>query len=173
MKNILLILCLFGTLALGAQSSSQKVGCIDSKYIFSKIPEYATAETSLLQMTADWQKEIDAKKNSIDLMYKNYEADKILLSAEMKVKREQDIAKAEQELKDLQNKYFGQNGELLKQREKLIRPIQDKVYKAIKDYADAKGYSLIIDKSGEVSVIYVNAKNEISNEILKQLGYSN
>jgi len=164
---------LFSAFCLHAQSSSQKVGCIDSKYIFSKIPDYATAETSIKQMASDWQKEIDAKKNSIDLMYKNYEADKILLSAEMKTKKEQDIAKAEQELMDLQNKYFGQNGELIKQREKLIRPIQDKVYKAVKDYADAKGYALIIDKAGEISVIYVNAKNDISNDILKQLGYSN
>jgi outer membrane protein len=73
----------------------------------------------------------------------------------------------------MQNKYFGKEGELFKQREKLVKPIQDKVYKAIKDYADSKGYAVIIDKAGEISVLYVNAKNEISNDILKQLGYSN
>jgi outer membrane protein len=172
MKNLLLILSLTCSLALSAQSA-QKVGCIDSKYIFSKIPDYAAAETKLKQMAADWQKEIDAKKNSIDQLYKNFEADKILLSAEMKVKREQDIAKAEQELKDMQNQYFGAEGELFKQREKLVKPIQDKVYKAIKDFAETKGYAVIIDKAGDVSVLYVNAKNEISGDILKQLGYSN
>lgn len=172
MRSLFIILFLSSSFILSAQSS-QKVGCIDSKYIFSKIPDYITAETSLKQMAAIWQKEIEEKKNSIDQQYKNYEADKILLSAEMKVKKEQDIAKAEQELKEMQNKYFGKEGELFKQREKLVKPIQDKVYKAIKDYADSKGYAVIIDKAGEVSVLYVNAKNEISNDILKQLGYSN
>ncbi len=172
MKKLLIIFCLLCSMGLMAQSA-QKVGCIDSKYIFSKIPDYTAAETKIKEMAVSWQKEIDAKKNSIDQLYKNYEADKILLSAEMKTKREQDIAKAEQELKDLQNQYFGKDGELFKQREKLIKPIQDKVYKAVKDYAESKGYALIIDKAGDVSVLYVNAKNEISGDILKQLGYSN
>lgn len=172
MKKLLIIFCLLSSFVAIAQSA-QKVGCIDSKYIFSKIPDYTAAEAKIKEMAANWQKEIDAKKNSIDLLYKNYEADKILLSAEMKTKREQDIAKAEQELKDLQNQYFGAEGELFKQREKLVKPIQDKVYKAIKDFAEAKGYAVIIDKSSGLSVLYVNAKNEISGDILKQLGYSN
>ena len=159
MKSLLIILFLSSSLILAAQSA-QKVGCIDSKYIFSKIPDYTAAETSLKQMATDWQKEIEAKKNSIDQQYKNYEADKILLSAEMKVKKEQDIAKAEQELKEMQNKYFGKEGELFKQREKLVKPIQDKVYKAIKD-ADPNHLYL-------GSRIHSNAKNNpyILNNLL-------
>ncbi len=172
MRHLLFIVAFLGILSVNAQTAS-KVGCVDTKYIFSKIPEYLSAETKLKELSSTWEKEIAIKKSSIDQLHRNFEADKILLSSEMKIKKEQEITSAEKELIELQNKYFGENGELFKEREKLIKPIQDKVFKAIKDYAESKSYSVILDRSSDLSVLYVNSKNEISNDILKQLGYSN
>lgn len=167
MRNFLFILSLLFSLTL----SAQKVGCVDTKYILDNIPDYKTAQSKLEQISIEWQKEIEVKKLTIDQMYKNYQADKILLSQEMCLKKEQEIEKAEKELQELQEKYFGKNGELFKEREKLVKPIQDKVFNAIKQLAESKGYSLIIDKAGSTSVLYVSSKNEHSNDILKQLGY--
>ncbi len=167
MKRFLFIFSFLFSVALNAQ----KVGCVDTKYILDHIPDYKTAQTKLEQISAEWQKEIEVKKASIDQMYKNYQADKILLSQEMRLKKEQEIEKAEKELHDLQEKYFGIDGELFKEREKLVKPIQDKVFNAVKQLAESKGYTLIIDKAGSTSVLYISSKNEHSNDILKQLGY--
>jgi len=167
MKNIFLLLSLVCSLAL----SAQKVGCVDTKYILDNIPEYKSAQSALEKTALDWQKEIEVKKLAIDQLYKNYQADKILLSQEMRTKKEQEIEKSEQELQDLQEKYFGKDGDLFKEREKLVKPIQDKVFAAIKSLAESKGYALIIDKAGSTSVLYISSKNEHSNDILKQLGH--
>ncbi|MFM7021613.1 MAG: OmpH family outer membrane protein [Flavobacteriales bacterium] len=167
MRILIFISFLFFSITLNAQ----KVGCVDTKYILDHIPEYKSAQSKLEQLSAEWQKEIEAKKASIEQMYKNYQADKILLSQEMRLKKEQEIEKAEKELEELQEKYFGIDGELVREREKLVKPIQDKVFSAIKQLAEAKGYTLIIDKAGSTSVLYISSKNEHSNDILKQLGY--
>ncbi|MCX6182337.1 MAG: OmpH family outer membrane protein [Bacteroidetes bacterium] len=167
MRAFLIIFSLLLTVSL----SAQKVGCVDTKYILDHIPDYKSAENKLEQMSNEWQKEIEVKKVAIEQMYKNYQADKILLSQEMRLKKEQEIEQAEKELQDLQEKYFGIDGELIKQREKLVKPIQDKVFAAIKQMAESKGYNLIIDKAGSTSVLYISSKNEHSNDILKQLGY--
>ena len=167
MRSLLIIFSLLLSISL----SAQKVGCVDTKYILDHIPDYKTAQSKLEQLSNDWQKEIEGKKTSIEQMYKNYQADKILLSQEMRLKKEQEIEKAEKDLEELQEKYFGIDGELFKEREKLVKPIQDKVFSAIKQLAESKGYTLIIDKAGSTSVLYISTKNEHSNDILKQLGY--
>jgi outer membrane protein len=167
MKRFLFLFSFLFSVALNAQ----KVGCVDTKYILDHIPDYKTAQSKLEQLSVEWQKEIEVKKASIDQMYKNYQADKILLSQEMRLKKEQEIEKAEKELHALQEKYFGIDGELFKEREKLVKPIQDKVFNAVKQLAESKGYTLIIDKAGSTSVLYISSKNEHSNDILKQLGY--
>lgn len=150
---------------------AQKIGYVDTEYILSKIPEYKAAQTELDNISVQWQKEIEAKYAEIDKMYKAYEAEQILLTEDMRAKRKQDIAVKEKEVKELQKQRFGIDGDLFKKRQSLVKPIQDKVYNAIKIIADKGAYSIIFDKASELTMLYTSPKLDKSDAVLKQMGY--
>ena len=143
MKRVFLftVVLFFATFSFG-----QKYAYVDTEYILNNIPVYESAKTQLEDLTKEWKKEIDAKKTSIDQMYQNYQSERILLTEELRAKREDEIMKKEQELKQLQQKYFGESGMLYKKREELIKPIQDDIYNAIKEIATEGNYAVIFDK---------------------------
>lgn len=148
-----------------------KFGYVDTDYIMSQIPEYKAAQSELDKTSVNWQKEIDAKYAEVDKLYKAYQADAILLTEDMKKKRENEIVNREKEVKDLQKQRFGVDGELFKKRQELVKPIQDKVYNAIKAVAEKSGLGFILDKSGQVSILYANGKYDKSDDVLVYLGY--
>lgn len=154
-----------------AQGSAAKFGYVDTDYMMSQIPEFKAAQSELDKTSVQWQKEIEAKYSEIDKLYKAYQADAILLTDEMKKKRENEIVNKEKEAKDLQKSRFGVDGELFKKRQELVKPIQDKVYNAIKAVAEKKALGFILDKSGQVSILYANSKYDISDDVLTYLGY--
>jgi outer membrane protein len=143
---------------------------IDSKYILENLPEYKQAQTKLDEVSANWQKEIDAKLQEVDRMYKAYQAEQVMLSDEMKKRREDEIIKKEKEAKELQKKRFGFEGDLFKKRQELVKPVQDKVYNAVQKMAASKGYEIIFDKSADLSVFYNDPKLDKSDDILRELG---
>ena len=125
---------------------AQRYCVIDSKYILDNLPEYKQAQTKLDEASAQWQKEIDSKLQEVDRMYKSYQAEQVMLSDEMKSKREEDIIKKEKEAKDLQKKRFGFEGDLFKKRQELVKPVQDRVYNAVQKMATSKSFDIIYDK---------------------------
>ncbi|MCD6557237.1 MAG: OmpH family outer membrane protein [Bacteroidales bacterium] len=150
---------------------SQKNAYVDTEYILSKIPAYENAQTKLDEYSKVWQKEVEAKYKEVDNKYKNYQTEIALLSAEMKKQREDEIINLEKEANDLKEKYFGNEGELFNKRKELVKPIQDEVYNAIKEIATEGNYGFIFDKSADMSLIYTDPKFDISDDILKKLGY--
>ncbi len=154
-----------------AQSGAAKFAYVDTDYILSQIPEYKAAQSELDKTSVQWQKEIEVKYSEIDKLYKAYQADAILLTDDMKKKRENEIVNKEKEVKDLQKARFGVDGELFKKRQELVKPIQDKVYNAIKIVAEKAGIGFILDKSGQVSILYANIKYDKSDDVLVYLGY--
>ena len=168
MKKLLLIFLIF--FAFAGNGHSQRYAVIDSKYILNKLPEYKDAQQKLDQFSKMWQQEIDQKSADLDRMYKEYDAEKVMLSDELKKKREDEIYNKEKEVRDLQRKRFGYEGDLFKKREELIKPIQDKVYNAIQKLAAAKLYDFILDKSDGITVIFADPKLDKSDDILKELG---
>jgi outer membrane protein len=169
-KSILILLACFVTLISNAQTAA-KFGYVDTDYILGQIPEYKAAQTELDKTSIQWQKEIEGKYTEIDKLYKAYQADAILLTDDMKKKRENEIINKEKEAKDLQKARFGVDGELYKKRVELVKPIQDKVYNAIKTAAEKKGLGFILDKAGQVSILYANSKYDVSDDVLSLLGY--
>ena len=168
MKKIILIAgILFVTNVI---TFAQKIGYVDTEYILSKIPEYKAAQTELDNISIQWQKEIEAKYSEIDKMNKALEAEQILLTDDMKSKREKDIAAKEKEVKDLQKQRFGIDGELFKKRQALVKPIQDKVYNAVKSIAEKGAYSIIFDKASDITMLYSSPKLDKSDAVLKLLG---
>ena len=150
--------------------SAQKTVYVDSDYILSNVPEYKAAQKQLEGIAAEWQKEIETRLAEIDQLYKTFQIEKILLSEEMRIKREDEILKKEKAVKELQKKRFGPQGDFFKKQEELIRPIQDKVFNAISSLSEEKNYSMVFDKAGSTTMMYGNKKFDISNEVIREMG---
>lgn len=170
-KSLIILVFSILTLFASAQGGAAKFGYVDTDYILGQIPEYKAAQSELDKTSIQWQKEIEGRFGEIDKLYKAYQADAILLTEDMKKKRENEILNKEKEVKDLQKQRFGVDGELFKKRQELVKPIQDKVYNGIKTVAEKKGLGFIMDKSGQVSILYANSKYDISDDVLVYLGY--
>ena len=166
-RHIVLLLLLAAPIL----ASAQKYACVNTEYILSNIPDYSSAQTQLNKQAENWQKEIEAKFQEIDRLYKAFHQEAYLLPDNLKHKREEEIAAKENEAKELQTRYFGPGGELDRKRAELMKPIQDRVYNAIERIANEKNYAFILDKSGSATLLFVNAKYDVSDLVLDMLGY--
>ena len=168
-----LLVLLMGLASYFSVEAQTKYAVINTKYILDKIPEYKEADKKLKALGDQWQKEIDDKQMILDKMYKNYEAEQFMLSEDLRKKREDELFVKEKELRDLQKKRFGYEGDLFKERQKLVKPIQDKVYNAVQKMAAARAYDFILDKSEGITIIFADPKLDKSDDVLKELGINN
>lgn len=167
MKRLFLLILIVCT---AFQVQAQRYAVIDSKFILDKMPEYKNAQARLNQFSELWQQEIDQKEAALSKMYKDYDAEQVMLPDDLKKKREDELFNKEKELRDLQRKRFGFEGDLFKKRQELIKPIQDKVYTAIQKLATEKQYDFILDKSEGITVIFADPKLDKSEEVLRIMG---
>ena len=151
-------------------AKDQSVAFIDMQYILKNLPQYEQANEQLTMLSKRWQKEVEAAQQEARVMATNYQTEEIFLSEAMRTQREQEIVKKEQEVLELKRKYFGQEGELYKKREALIKPIQDEIYNAIQDLANEKRIDLVKDRSADPALIYMSSKLDISDQVLQKLG---
>ncbi|OYW20457.1 MAG: hypothetical protein B7Z54_01105 [Sphingobacteriales bacterium 12-47-4] len=168
-----MILALFSLLVIGTAAEAQKYAIIDTRYILDKMPEYTAAQKQLDEIAAGWQKEIDDKQTELDRLYREFDVEQVMLTEELKKKRENQLFIKEKELRDLQRKRFGFEGDLFKKRQELVKPVQDKVYNAVQKLAVQRGYDFILDKSEGITVIFADPKLDKSEDILKELGVKN
>lgn len=171
MKKFLLV-CLI-TLSTALTANAQKYALLDMEYVLKNIPAYERANEQLNQVSKKWQAEVEALNTEASTMYKNYQNEMVFLSQEQKKARQEAIMNKEKDASDLKRKYFGPEGELFKKRESLMSPIQEEIYTAVKEIAELRGYSLVLDRSSNTGVIYGSPKADISNEVLQKLGYAN
>jgi len=169
MKNILLILAV-GLFTI-TTTQAQKFAYVDTDYILNKIPDFKQAQDKLDALSSDWQKEVENIYEEIDKMYRAYQQEQILLTDEMKSKREDAIITKEKSAKDLQKKYFGPEGELYKKRQELIKPLQDKIYDSIQQLAANNKYAVIFDSSSDLIMLYSNPNLDKSDKVLDLMGY--
>ena len=168
MKNLLLksvFSVLIATLILTtytATAQQQKYAYVDTQYILDNIPEFQDAQDELDEYSKKWQKEIEDNYGKVSEMYQKYQAEAVLLPEDIKRKREEEIIDKEKEVKELQQQYFGKEGDLFKKRQELIQPIQEKVYNAIETIASTSNYSFVFDKAGGMTLLYGNPKYDIS-----------
>ena len=157
-------------MALGV--SAQKMAYVDTEYILKHLPEYKSSLNQLNVLSEQWQKQVDGNFTEIDKMYKAYQADQVLLTADMRKRRENEIIEKEKDAKDFQRRIFGPEGELFQNRTKLLTPIQNKVSQAIAEVAKAKFFDFIFDKSSEATMmIYASSNYDVSNDVITRLGY--
>ncbi|MEE0895179.1 MAG: OmpH family outer membrane protein [Bacteroidales bacterium] len=168
MKKYLIVL-LLTALSLGGYA--QKYACVDTEYILSNVPEYKQAQKELEEVSVQWQKEVEVKFQAVDRLYKAFQAEAVILPADLKAQKENEIIAAEKEAKNLQKQRFGNDGDLAKKRSELVKPIQDRIYNAIEKVAQEKNYSVVFDKAGGATILYVDNKTDISDLVLAELGY--
>lgn len=170
MKKILMIMGSLGLMCT-VGLAQQKLAYINSEYVLKHIPEYSAAQKQLDDLSTKWQEEVDGKYAEIERLYKAYQNDQTLLNDDMRRRREDEIVNKEREVKELQRQRFGFEGELFKQRTKLVQPIQDRLTKAINDLAAAESLDLILDKGSETSFLFANPSLDKSNTLITKLGF--
>ena len=170
MKKIILfsIYCLLWSLT----GNAQRIALIDMEYILENIPAYQKANYELEQLSQQYQKAIEAKSQEAEFLYKTYQKTANTMSATQRSQKEEAIVAKEKEVMELRQKYFGNEGEMRKKEEALIIPIQNQIYETVKEISMQKGYDIVIDRASANSMIYASPKIDISNEILRKLGYS-
>lgn len=171
MKNLILTIAV--SVLMISASYAQKYAYVDTQYILENIPAYTAAQEQLDQVSKQYQKELESMRSDLEKMYKDFQAESVLLSEEMKRKREDVIISKEKEYRNLQKQYFGPEGDLYKKRQSLVKPIQDDIFNTIQDIAAQGSYAVIFDKSGGMTMIYTNPKYDISDMVLEKLGYKN
>jgi outer membrane protein len=170
MKKIVISAVMF-VLAIG-MIHAQKFAYIDSQYILDNLPEFTEAQAQLDELSNQWQTEIEAKFTEVDKMRQDFQAQAVLLPEDMKKKKEQDILDKEKDAKNLQRQRFGKDGDLMKKRQELVKPVQEKVYNAIQEISTTNNYAVVFDKAGALTIMYANPKYDISDEVLDNLGAS-
>ena len=170
MKKIIIvsIYCLL----LSFSANAQRIALIDMEYILENIPAYQKANYELEQLSQQYQKAIEAKSQEAEFLYKTYQKTANTMSATQRSQKEEAIVAKEKEVMELRQKYFGNEGEMRKKEEALIMPIQNQIYETVKEISMQKGYDIVIDRASANSMIYASPKIDISNEILRKLGYS-
>ena len=158
-----------GVIGANAQIGGQKFAYVDSDYILSNIPEYGDAQEELNALSTKWQNEVKALYDKVSEMYQKYQTEMVLLSEDQKRAREQEIVSKEQEAKNLQMRYFGSDGQLYQKRTELVEPIQEKIYTALTELAQTKGYTFVFDMASGTSILYASDKVDISDDVLDQL----
>jgi len=168
MKKIILVLG-FTFLAF-TTAFAQRFGYVDSDYILKHMPDYVSAQKQLGALSDQWQKEVDGHFQEIDRLYKSYQADQVLMNPDMKKRREAEIVDKEKLAKDFQRQKFGPDGELEQKSSSIIKPIQDKVAKAVQAVAEAENLDMIFDKNSEVIMLYANPRYDKSADVITRLG---
>ena len=165
-KTVFLFVFLFAI----TSAFSQRYAIIDTRYILEKVPEYKDANKQMEDLAASWQQELDMMQSELDKMYRQLDAERVMLTPELLKKREDEIFNKEKQVRDLQRKRFGYEGDYFKKKQEMVKPIQEKVYNAVQKLATEKMYDFILDKSEGITVIYADPKLDKSDDVLKLLG---
>jgi len=168
MKRIILLL--FFTLTAFTAAVAQRLAFVDSDYILKHMPDYISVQKQLNALSDQWQRDVDNKFQEVDRLYKAYQADQVLMTPEMKKKREQEIDDKEKAAKDFQRQKFGPDGDLVQRSNALIKPIQDRIAKAVQEVAEGDDLDMIFDKNSEVIMLYANPRYDKSAEVITKLG---
>ena len=158
-------LLMIGTLSMQAQ----RVASVDINKILEAQSDYLEAQKQLDELAARWRREMEVDQDKIKGMYSRYQAEQVLMSEEARKQKEDEIVAAEKTLRDTQRRKFGQDGELFKKRQSLVQPIQERVYNAIEEYANAKGFDFIFDRGGSAGIIFANEQYDKTDDIIAKL----
>lgn len=164
--NLIFFLLLTGATA----QAQQKVGYVDSDYILKQVPEYATVQQNLDRLAADWNAEMTRLQREIDDAFQEYQSRELLYTADERKDKQEEIIQKEEELEQYRVRHFGPEGELFKQQEQLMRPIQERILEAVEEVATNDGYDYVLDKSGSTLFLFYRDQYDLSVRVLEEMG---
>ncbi len=170
--KIFLWCCLALAIGLAGQTASaqQRIGFIDSEAVLNRIPEYATVQQQIERMTSEWENEIETKRKKVDDMFREYQARELLYTNEERRRKREEIVRAEEEVERLRIKYFGPEGEMFTEQDKLVRPLQARIVAAVEEVATSEGYDYVFDRRGDYLFLYAREQHDLSEKVLEELG---
>ncbi len=169
---VLLVSVVLFSFATVNEAAAQSMAYVDTEAVLKKLPTYQRAQTQLDQVVDGWRKEIEQRYKEIDRLYRQFQAEQVLLSEKERVAREENIVNKEKETRALQNKRFGEGGDLHLKRQELVTPIQQQVFSALEKVSKRKNIDMVFDKASGVSILYANPKFDLTGDVLKELGIS-
>lgn len=158
------------TLLMSQGVKAQKIAIVDINAVLTELPDYISAQQEIDKIAADWNQDIAREFDKVKSMYNKYQAEQVLLSTEVRAQREEEIAQKERQVRELQKRKFGPEGELFLKRREIINPLQDKVFGAIETYALDMGFDIVLDKAGSAGVLFVGDKFDKTDIIKRRLG---
>ena len=170
MKKFWIVLVLLCATYAPAWSQIGQFGYTDTEAVLNQLKDYKDAQAQLDKIAEGWNNDIQQRYKQIDESYRKFQAEQVLLTDTERKSREEAIVAKEKEARDYQKSKFGPSGELQKKREELVKPIQERVYSAIEQVAARKRLDLVLDKSNGVTMLFVNPKYDITEDLLKELG---
>ena len=170
LPSIVVVALVTAVLAATPVAAQQKIGFVDSEYVLEKIPEFATIEQNIDRKRQEWEQELQESQESVDELFREYQARELLYTREERNRKREEIVRAEEDLNRLRMKYFGPEGELFVQQETQLRPLQEKVLKAIEQVAARDGFDYVFDKSGDIVFLFAREQNNLSDKVLEELG---
>lgn len=168
-KVLLLVVVIFITQSATSQNRNQKVAYVDMEYILENIPDYAQAQAQLENKVNKWKQDLSKISSSIETMKADLSNEKALLTDDLITERLEDISIREDELKNLESRYFSSKGDLFLLRKQLVKPIQDQVYNAVQEIGKVRKYDIILDKSSDLIMLYTNKNADISELVLSSI----
>jgi outer membrane protein len=168
--RIALGVCLIIGLTADSVAAQQRIAHVDSEYILSRTPEYATVQQQVDRLAQEWRTEVEERRRAVEDLFREYQARELLYTSEERQRKRDEILQAEQDLERLRMRYFGPEGELFQQQDNLMRPIQERVLAAIEEVAMREGYDYVMDLSGDFLFLYAREQNDLSDEVLTALG---
>ena len=165
-----LIFTLLATILMSGALNAQRIAIVDVDAVLESMSDYQTAQAELDRIAAEWRQEIQKEYDQIRALYNKYQAEQVLLSEQARKEHQDEIMGLEQEVRELQKQRFGPDGNLFQKRQDLVRPIQDKVFGAIEDYANDRGYDFIFDKGGSAGLIFANDEYDKTDDIKRKVG---
>ena len=150
--------------------AQQKLGYVDSEYILEQLPEYATVQQQIDRMAQEWQLEVEERRNEVDELFREYQARELLYTNDERQRQRDEIIQAEEGIEQLRMQYFGPEGRVFQEQERLVRPIQESVLEAIEAVATRDGYDYVFDKGGDYIFMYVRDQFDLSDDVLEELG---
>ncbi|MPR34546.1 OmpH family outer membrane protein [Salmonirosea aquatica] len=168
MKKIVFLVLLSSVLAFHAQA--QKFGYVDMEYITSKMPEYQKAVREMDQFSERWAKEIQEKFVEIDRLQRTYMAEEVLLTDELKRKRQNEIKEKELEAREYNDRVFGMDGMMFEKKKELMKPVMERVQRSLEKVCDQRRLDFLFDKSSGIVLVYTNPKHDYTDYVMEDLG---
>jgi outer membrane protein len=168
MKTRILSLTIF--LLLSSISYSQlKIGYVDSDALLNQMLDAKDARQQLDQLIQEWQSELNQMDREWKTKYDDYEKRKLIMSDQSRAEMESDLIKLEQKITEFREKKFGTNGELFQKQDELMKPVQNKLFTAIKEVAEDENLDFVLDRSGDILILYAKEQYDITNLVLEKL----